>query len=148
MKKALMLTARRKQILDLLVQGYDDQSMATNLKIGLHTVKYHLGFMYKRRRFTQGRKRVRLANWWQKRSAITAEQRRPPSSCLSSRQITVARIIAEGNPDKIASRLLRISRYTLRRHLTNIFAAVGCWNRVELAMYVARHRAVFEPPTG
>lgn len=46
--KALELSPRQAEILDLLLNGYSDQEMATRLSIELPTIRTHFGRMFAR----------------------------------------------------------------------------------------------------
>ena len=70
-----------------------------------------------------------------RRHAPSADNRRLATG-LSEREHEVARLVAEGNSNReIADRLV-VSPKTVERHLTNVLANLGMWNRTELASQV------------
>ena len=56
-----LLTARDKQITDLLLQGCESKDIATELHITIRTVKAHFTNLYRQFGITDGIKRVKLA---------------------------------------------------------------------------------------
>lgn len=58
----------------------------------------------------------------------------PKSAKLSSREREVVQLIWAAKTDKEISADLSIAPDTVKRHLTNIFAKIGCSNRTELAI--------------
>lgn len=55
------LPLREKQVVDLLLQGYTNNEIATELKIHPRTVKAHFFRMFMRFQISGGVKRVKLA---------------------------------------------------------------------------------------
>lgn len=58
---------------------------------------------------------------------------RDPAQDLSPRELAVARLAAQGLPDKLIARELAISFTTVRTHLGNVYRKLGVDNRVGLA---------------
>jgi DNA-binding NarL/FixJ family response regulator len=57
----IKITQRDEQVLKLLVQGYSNKEIASQLSISPRTVKQHLRTLFLRAGITEGRKRVKLA---------------------------------------------------------------------------------------
>jgi len=55
---------------------------------------------------------------------------------LSTRELEVARLVAEGSTNREIADLLGLSPRTVDRHLTNSLAKLGARNRTELAALV------------
>ncbi|MCU1299660.1 MAG: LuxR family transcriptional regulator [Acidobacteriaceae bacterium] len=55
------LTAREKQVAELLLQGCDNDEIAKITEMGIRTVKAHFGRMFLRFQISGGVKRVKLA---------------------------------------------------------------------------------------
>ena len=62
------------------------------------------------------------------------------NSGLTSRQLDVARLVGEGANNKEIARRLGITDRTVKAHLTTIFEKLGVTDRLQLALYVTRHR--------
>jgi len=60
-EKPVELSARERQIADLLLQGCDNREIAGQLNIAPRTVKAHFNRMFLRFGITSGIKRVKLA---------------------------------------------------------------------------------------
>ena len=67
-----------------------------------------------------------------------ADAPQPPRSTLSTREIQVLRLAAEGADNELISESLGISPNTVKRHLVNIFGKLGIKNRTEAAVWAAR----------
>jgi DNA-binding CsgD family transcriptional regulator len=65
---------------------------------------------------------------------------------LSDREVEVLRLIAAGHSNQKIADELFLSRYTIIRHVSNIFAKTGCSNRTEAATYASRHNLTEEIP--
>lgn len=61
---------------------------------------------------------------------------------LTSRELEVTSLVAQGCSNKDISRKLAISEATVKRHLTNVFNKVGMSTRLELALFAIDHRLV------
>lgn len=61
------------------------------------------------------------------------------SEGLSIRQIEVLRLLAEGKSNPEIAETLVLSRFTVNRHISNIFDKIGAANRVEATTYAYRH---------
>jgi DNA-binding CsgD family transcriptional regulator len=55
---------------------------------------------------------------------------------LSPREVEIARMVAQGHPNKVIAEVLEISEWTVATHLRRIFAKLGVTSR---AAMVAEH---------
>ena len=58
---------------------------------------------------------------------------------LSSREVQVLRLLAKGRSNKEIGFELGISQKTVMNHVTSIYAKIGAGNRVEAALFSAKH---------
>ncbi len=63
---------------------------------------------------------------------------------LTEREVEVLRLIASGHSNQKIADELFLSRYTIVRHISNIFGKIGAGNRAEAATYANRHGLVGE----
>jgi CRP-like cAMP-binding protein len=67
----------------------------------------------------------------------------PPAAAiqdgLSGREREVLRLLAEGRSNPEIAATLVLSRFTVNRHISNIFDKIGAANRVEATTYAYRH---------
>ncbi|WP_254190530.1 helix-turn-helix domain-containing protein [Nocardia noduli] len=64
----------------------------------------------------------------------------PVGATLSLREHEIARYVADGWPNRLIARELGISEWTVKRHVTHVFAKCGVRSRTELAA-IWRHTA-------
>ena len=64
----------------------------------------------------------------------------PGADGLSAREAEVLRLLADGKSNPEIAETLVISRFTVNRHISNIFVKIGAANRVEATTYAYRHR--------
>ena len=57
---------------------------------------------------------------------------------LTARELEVLRLIVEGSDNAAIGRELSISKHTVKRYVTNIFAKLGVQSRVQAAVYAVR----------
>lgn len=60
------------------------------------------------------------------------------AECLTSREVQIAMLIAEGKCDKEIARQLGISSYTVREHLRRIFAKLKVCRRTAVVSWMLR----------
>lgn len=70
----IKITPRDQQVLHLLVLGYSNKEIASQLNISPRTVKQHLRTLFLRAGIKEGRKRVKLA------TAMFIKEQVPPCS--------------------------------------------------------------------
>jgi len=58
---------------------------------------------------------------------------------LTARELKVIEAVLEGDTNKALAERLSISEQTVKNHLTNIFNKLGVSNRLELALFAAKH---------
>jgi DNA-binding NarL/FixJ family response regulator len=80
---------------------------------------------------------------------LMEEIKQPPQNTfgLTSRELEVVTLIAQGNTNKDIARECKIAEETVKRHLKNIFDKVGVWNRLELALFAINNHLVGEIAT-
>lgn len=66
--------------------------------------------------------------------AVTA-----PGTQLSAREREVLALVAEGLPNKLIARQLKISEKTVKAHLTSVFSQIGVTDRTQAALWAQRH---------
>jgi DNA-binding NarL/FixJ family response regulator len=74
--------------------------------------------------------------------AIREEQRGPMVS-LSPRELSIARLIAQGLPNKHISLVLEISPYTVATHLRRIFVKLGVSSRAAMVARLHEKRLLY-----
>jgi DNA-binding NarL/FixJ family response regulator len=68
------------------------------------------------------------------RTLLTARGQRPELQ-LSERELDVLRCVAEGLPNKVIARRLKISEKTVKAHLTRIYQQIGVTDRTQAALW-------------
>ena len=109
------------------------------------------GFFYEEDQleiFLKGVKAVRDGDWWLSRDVMIQcilegtdghEASRRGSDILTSRQIGVLALVAVGaTNDEIAEKLC-VSPHTVKTHLYNIFKKIKVTNRLQAALWAAKH---------
>ena len=66
---------------------------------------------------------------------------------LTSRELEIVNLIAQGLANKDIGSDCNIAEETVKRHLKNIFDKVGVSNRLELALFAINHQLVTEAPS-
>jgi DNA-binding NarL/FixJ family response regulator len=61
---------------------------------------------------------------------------------LSSRELEVLRLLADGADNAAIAQTLGISPRTAKNHVSSILAKLGVPNRVQAAVYAIRHRMI------
>jgi DNA-binding NarL/FixJ family response regulator/HPt (histidine-containing phosphotransfer) domain-containing protein len=90
-----------------------------------------------------------VSNLVQVLNDLMEEIKQPPQNTfgLTSRELEVVTLIAQGNTNKDIARECKIAEETVKRHLKNIFDKVGVWNRLELALFAINNHLVGEIAT-
>ena len=81
---------------------------------------------------------ARLVGQVADRSGSHVDPQRPAG--LSKREVEVLILVAGGRSNPEIAEELFISRHTVVRHVTNIYAKTGCSSRAEAANYATRFR--------
>jgi DNA-binding NarL/FixJ family response regulator len=66
----------------------------------------------------------------------------PESSPLTSREVEILRLVAEGYSNRRLAELLSVSEPTVKFHLTNVYRKLGVRNRTEASRWAQRHGAL------
>ncbi|TMK22400.1 MAG: response regulator transcription factor [Actinobacteria bacterium] len=61
---------------------------------------------------------------------------------LTTRERRVLRMLAEGRSMKDIARHLDVSEHTIRTHMQNLYAKLGCHSRVDIVNFATRHGVV------
>lgn len=73
------------------------------------------------------------------REILASRRPSPSAESLSTREIEVLRLVAEGRANKVIAQRLEISEKTVKTHLTSIFRALGVTDRTQAALWAERH---------
>jgi DNA-binding NarL/FixJ family response regulator len=63
------------------------------------------------------------------------------TALLTSRELSLVQLVAEGRTNRDISQELRLSEHTVRNYLFRIFNKLGVSTRLELALYAINHRS-------
>lgn len=69
------------------------------------------------------------------------EKRREPPSLLSPREHEIARMVADGLPNKTIAAVLDISAWTVNAHLRRVFMKLGVTSRAAMVAKLMKGRA-------
>ena len=73
-------------------------------------------------------------------TAVASAWEAPAASLLSPRETEVARMVAQGYPNKAIAAVLEISSFTVSSYLRRIFAKLGVNSRAAMVARVLEHR--------
>ncbi len=65
---------------------------------------------------------------------MPVEERTDRLSALTTRELQIARAVAEGRGNREIATLLGITEQTVKNHLTSIFGKIGVASRLQLAL--------------
>jgi DNA-binding NarL/FixJ family response regulator len=68
------------------------------------------------------------------------------TTLLSSREVSLVQLVAEGRTNRDISRELHLSEHTVRNYLFRIFNKLGVSTRLELAVYALNQRDINSSP--
>jgi two-component system, NarL family, nitrate/nitrite response regulator NarL len=71
---------------------------------------------------------------------MPVEERTDRLSALTTREMQIARAVAEGRGNRDIAIQLGITEQTVKNHLTSIFEKVGVATRLQLALVIFRER--------
>ena len=63
----------------------------------------------------------------------------PVAEALTAREVDVLRLVARGLANKEIASMLGLSINTVERHLTNLYAKIGCRSRSEATVFALTH---------
>jgi two-component system response regulator DegU len=75
-------------------------------------------------------------------SRLARARREAPDRLLTSREVEVLSLLAQGNRNAEIADKLFISERTVKVHITNLFRKLGLSDRVQATRYAIRHRLV------
>jgi DNA-binding NarL/FixJ family response regulator len=137
--KAIRLTPRERDIVELLLLGCDNTEISKNLNIAPRTVKAHFSRLYLRFGIVDGIKRVKLCNLLGAEVAMRSD-RGHQSFVVSERRQQVIELVAQGLNNRQMAVLMGTSVHVVKNSLRTIFDKLGVWNRLELALWYEAHR--------
>jgi len=137
--KAIRLTPRERDIVELLLLGCDNTEISKNLNIAPRTVKAHFSRLYLRFGIVDGIKRVKLCNLLGAEVAMRSD-RGDPSFVVGERRHQVIELVAQGLNNHQMAVLMGTSVHVIKNSLRTIYDKIGVWNRLELALWYEAHR--------
>lgn len=137
--KAIQLTPRERDIVELLLLGCDNTEISKNLNIAPRTVKAHFSRLYLRLGILDGIKRVKLCNLLVP-EAFRRTERCEKSVDANERKQQVIELVAQGLNNRQMALVMGTSEHVIKNHLRSIYDKLGLWNRLELALWYEAHR--------
>jgi DNA-binding NarL/FixJ family response regulator len=132
------LTPREVDVLRVIGDGSTNRQIARTLNISEKTVKNHLRIIYEK---TGAADRTQAA-LYAFRLGLRACQpcRRVPRSngdpdLLTTREVEILRLVAQGLTNRQISRRLKISEKTVKNHLSAIYSKTGAAGRTQAALH-------------
>ena len=138
-RKAIQLTPRERDIVELLLLGCDNTEISKNLNIAPRTVKAHFSLLYLRFGIVDGIKRVKLYNLVVS-EAFMRTDRGDKSVDANERKQQVIELVARGLNNRQMAVVMRTSEHVIKTNLRSIYDKLGLWNRLELALWYEAHR--------
>ncbi|HTU15129.1 MAG TPA: response regulator transcription factor [Solirubrobacterales bacterium] len=80
------------------------------------------------------------------REILESRRRSPRADSLSSREIDVLRLVAEGKANKVIAMRLEISEKTVKNHLSAVFQKLDVSDRTQAALWAQRHEHELRGP--
>ncbi|PZQ89813.1 MAG: hypothetical protein DI534_08515 [Leifsonia xyli] len=124
---AAVLTERQRQVAALVAEGHSNRVIGQTLYLSPRTVQSHVSEVL---RLTGSRSRVQLAA---RRSAGAEVVSDELVASLSSRQVQIARLVAEGDRNAEIAEKLGISEKTVENHLAAVMRRLGVASRAAVA---------------
>jgi DNA-binding NarL/FixJ family response regulator len=137
--KAIQLTPRERDIVELLLLGCDNTEIGKNLNIAPRTVKAHFSRLYLRFGIADGIKRVKLCNLVISEEFMRTD-RGDKSFDANERKQQVIELVAEGLNNRQMAVAMGTSQHVIKNNLRSIYDKLGLWNRLELALWYEAHR--------
>lgn len=136
---ALKTTPREKQVIGLLLRGYDNATIAKELGMEVGTVKTCLNKLFLKFQIDEGMKRVKLAMLLYEGGHLKFADRRPR---FRERQKRIVEFVASGMKNAQIAEAIGTTEQTVKNSLHVIYDELGLWSRVEVALwYEARRRS-------
>lgn len=124
------LTERESEILALVAQAKSNSEIATQLYIGISTVKFHMKSILAKLRV---KNRTHAARVFLKKNDQTLGQpiRQPPQPIegLTDQELQILRLVAQGKSNLDISNQVFLSIDAVKYHLKNIFSKLDVKNR-------------------
>ena len=128
------MTARDRQVVELLLLGCGNAEIAKLLDIQPRTVKWHFHRMFKEFGIIHGqRKRIRLALRF-----FPGKCHREEGPLLTATEWRLTAMVAQGWSNLSAARKLRTTENVIKLKLALIFDKTGMSSRLELALWYAQ----------
>ena len=137
--KAIQLTPRERDVVELLLLGCDNTEISKNLNIAPRTVKAHFSRLYLRFGIADGIKRVKLCNLLSAEGFMSTD-RSDKAFLVSERKQQVIELVAQGLNNRQMAVLMGTSEHVIKNYLRSIYDKLGLWNRLELALWYEAHR--------
>lgn len=138
-EKAIQLTPRERDIVELLLLGCDNTEISKNLNIAPRTVKAHFSRLYLRFGIVDGIKRVKLCNLVVSEAFMRTDRGYNPIDG-DERERQVIELVAQGLNNRQMAIVMRTSKHVIKNNLRSIYDKLGVWNRLELALWYEAHR--------
>ena len=136
--KEKQLSPRERQVVELLLQGCENDEIAKQLNITPRTVKAYLNRLFLRFGINSGVKRVKLATLLYRKQLFSdrdtaPEPRRDP-------ELRIIELVAQGLTNKDVAGEIGSTESALKNCVRRIYDKLGLWNRVELALWYLTRR--------
>jgi len=130
-------SAAELKVIELTRQGFSNGDISKELGLTLRTIKGYRNRLFKKYKITSKDviKSVVLVNRLREE-----EEQRKTELAFSEKQLQVMDCIAQGYSNNAIARDTGLSIHIIKNYLREIFEAVGCWNRIELANWFVCHR--------
>lgn len=136
---AVKTTPREKQVIGLLLHGYDNAAIAKELGMELGTVKSCFNKLFLKFQINEGMKRVKLAMLLYEGSRLKFADRRPR---FRERQKRIVELVASGMKNAEIAQAIGTTEQVVKNSLCVIYDELGLSSRVEVALwYEARRRS-------
>lgn len=132
--RAVYVTPREREILNLLTQGWDNLEIADYLGMSRRTCKQHMGRLFQRFGIVDGAKRVKLV------LAVLPEQEISEITLphFSSGELQIIRLVSTGASNEEVALIRGTTTQVIKNVLRKIYDLSGSSTRLELALWVMR----------
>ena len=131
--RAVYVTPREREILNLLTQGWDNLEIADYLGMSRRTCKQHMGRLFQRFGIVDGAKRVKFV------LAVLPEQEISEITLphFSSEELQIIRLVSTVRPTRSRAHSGTTTQ-VIKNVLRKIYDLSGSSTRLELALWVMR----------